>query len=363
MQLLTPATKKREAAHKPFRVLMVTGAYPTPQRPHWATFCKSQVNALREAGLTVDVLQPRPGPSPLRYLSAAVEVFFASLSNKYDVIQGNYGLWCLVSRLQWTTTVVASYWGDDILGTVTSNGTHSAKGNFVVALSRKLCYLCAAVFVQSEQMKERTGGPQHKVHIIPTGIDFNQFQPVPRATMRATLGWQPDRYYVLFANNPDIPVKNFALAQAAVEQVRASGKDIELVIANGLPHDTVVQYMNASNALLLSSHAEGSPNVVKEAMACNVPVVATNVGDVAAVIGRTEGCTVCTPNSVTEMAQGIEVALAHTERTTGRQDIQYLDNTVIAQQILAVYEQITGRQLLPPAPGRAVQKDTTYANK
>ena len=98
-------------------------------------------------------------------------------------------------------------------------------------------------------------------------------------------------------------------------------------------------------------------------MACNVPVVATNVGDVAAVIGRTEGCTVCTPNSVAEMAQGIEVALAHIERTTGRQDIQYLDNTVIAQQILAVYEQITGRQLLPPASGRAIQKDTTYANK
>jgi Glycosyltransferase len=362
-KLLTSGTKRRAAAHKPLRVLMVTGAYPTSQRPHWATFCKSQVNALRAAGIQVDVLQPRPGPAPLRYITAAVQVFLTSFSGKYDIIQGNYGLWCLVSRLQWTTAVVASYWGDDILGTITSNGKYSAKSNFVAVISRKLCYICNAIFVQSAQMKERAGGPQRKIHIIPTGIDFQQFQPVAREEMRKQLGWQQERYYVLFANNPRIPVKNFALAQAAVEQVQTAGKDIALVIANGLPHDTVMQYINASNALILSSHAEGSPNVVKEAMACNVPVVATDVGDVAAVIGRTAGCTVCTPGSIAEMARGITIVLAHTGRTSGRQDIRHLDNTVIAQQIIAVYEQITGRQLHQSVPDETVQEDSTYAHK
>ena len=82
---------------------------------------------------------------------------------------------------------------------------------------------------------------------------------------------------VLFANDPAIPRKNFALAQTAIERLRAKGISAELVIANGLPQTTVVQYINASNVLLLPSLIEGSPNIVKESMACNVPVVARRI--------------------------------------------------------------------------------------
>src|SRR5947209_15669576 len=93
----------------------------------------------------------------------------------------------------------------------------------------------------------------------------------------------------------------------------------ELKVASGLPQTAVVQYINASNALILPSVAEGSPNVVREAMACNVPVVATNVGDVAVVVAHTEGCSVC-PHDADALADGLEKALLHTERTTGRAD-------------------------------------------
>jgi teichuronic acid biosynthesis glycosyltransferase TuaC len=331
---------------KPFRVLMVTGIYPTEQRPHAGTFVKTQVDSLIEAGLEVEVLHPNIGqPTRWRYASTSVQIWRKAFSGRYNVINGQYGLWCLICRLQWTTPVVAAYLGDDILGTIKTDGGYSFKGNLVAFLSRQLCYWVEAVIVKSEQMKQVAKGPQKKIFVIPDGINFEQFHPVGRAEVRAELGWEQDKYYVLFGNNPHIPVKNFALAQAAVERVRAKGIDIELVVASGLSHATVVQYMNASNALILSSHAEGSPNVVKEAMACNVPVVATDVGDVRAVIARTQGCTVCTPNNVEEMAAGIEVALAHTERTTGRQDTQHLSSNVIAQQIMRVYEQATGIQI------------------
>ncbi len=359
------------AIQKPFRVLVVTGVYPTPQIPHKGTFVKSQVDSLIAAGLDIDVLLPRPGPSPLRYARAFAQVFLSSLSRRYDVIHGQYGLWCLVARLQWTTPVVASYWGDDVLGTFTADGGHSSKGNFVTKVSRGLSYLVGAVIVKSEQMKKVLRGAQHKVFVIPNGVDFAQFRPVPRTEVRATLGWDQQRYYVLFANNPAIPVKNYALAQAAVELVREKGKDVELVVANGLPHATVTQYMNACNALILSSRAEGSPNVVKEAMACNVPVVATDVGDVAAVIGHTEGCSVCAQNAE-ELAAGLEKALAHTERTTGREDMRHLDSAVIAQKVIAVYELATGkgvnvanaeqRQQGPEAPGNSI-KEEMYAKE
>src|SRR5581483_95626 len=148
--------------------------------------------------------------------------------------------------------------------------------------------------------------------VIPDGINFELFYPIPREEARARLGWDRDRNYVVFANNPAIAVKNFALAEAALARLRERGIEAELVVANGLPQEKVVHYINASNALILPSIAEGSPNVVKEAMACNVPVVATNVGDVAQVLAHTDGCSVC-PRDADDLANGLEKALRKQE--------------------------------------------------
>jgi hypothetical protein len=95
--------------------------------------------------------------------------------------------------------------------------------------------------------------------------------------------------------------------------------------------------MNASNTLILSSLAEGSPNVVKETMACNVPVVATDVGDVSEVIGQTKGCKVCVFDA-DALATALEEAIRHTEPTSGRSDIAHLDRRIVARQVIEVYE-------------------------
>lgn len=324
---------------KPLRILMVTGAYPTEQHPHSGTFIKSQVDSLLAAGLEVEVVHPRPGPTPLRYALAILSVFLKTLAGHFDVVHGHYGLWCLVACMQWTTPVVASFLGDDLLGTVTADGSYSKKSKAVVCISRWLCQRVDAVIVKSEQMKKSASGPQDSVFVIPNGVNFEQFFPIPRAEARATLGWDPARYYILFGNNPEIPVKNFPLAKAAVEQLRTRGIDAELVVANGLPQTKVLLYMNASNALLLPSIAEGSSNIVKETMACNVPVVATNVGDVSHVIGRTAGCGAC-PHDFSALAEGLERAILHTAPTTGRADIGYLASAVVAKRVIEVYEQV-----------------------
>lgn len=334
----------QDKPQKPLRVLMVTGVYPTVECPHAGTFIKSQVDSLRAAGLEVEVLHPKPGPSWLRYSVAAIQVFCKTLTKRFDIVHGHYGLWCLLARLQWTTPVIASYLGDDVLGTVTIDGTYSSKGRFVAAISHKLCYLVDAVIVKSEQMKQKIRTSQQKIFVIPNGVNFSQFHPIPRSEARTVLGWDQDRYYVLFGNNPNIPVKNFALAHASIEILRAKGIDVELVVATGLPHDSIVKYINASNALILSSKAEGSPNIVKETMACNIPVVATDVGDVASVIGHTEGCSVCTHNAE-DLANALQRALEHKGPTTGRQDIHHLDSATIAQRVIAVYQQAINKNV------------------
>ncbi len=337
----TKTNPKPQTTKKSFRVLMVTGIYPTEQRPHSGTFVKTQVDSLVAAGLEVEVIHPKPGPVPLRYVTAATQVFLKTLTGRFDVVHGHYGLWCLAARMQWTTPVVAAYLGDDLLGTVTTGGGYSKKSLLVVHISRWLCHLVDAVTVKTEQMKRAASGDS--IFVIPDGINFELFHPMPRAEVRATLGWDQERYYVLFGNNPQIPVKNFPLAQAAIECLRNRGLDVELVVANGFLQTTVAQYISACNAVVLPSFAEGSPNIVKEAMACNVPVVATEVGDVSELLGRTAGCSV-SPYDSEAFAAALEKAFQHTEPTTGRTDIAYADSSVIAGRIIEVYAQIVSRK-------------------
>lgn len=334
---------KRQITKKPFRVLMVTGVYPTERIPHSGTFIKSQVESLIAAGLEVEVLHPKPGPAPIRYIVATLQVFLKTLTGRFDVVHGHYGLWCLAGRMQWTTPVVASFLGDDLLGTITADGGYSKKAAFVAYISRWLCRRVDAIIVKSEGMKKAASGPKDKIFIIPNGVDFELFRPIPRPEARTLLGWNQDRNYILFGNDPRIPVKNFSLAQAAIERLRSRGISVELVIANGLPQTQVVQFMNASNALILSSLVEGSPNIVKEAMACNIPVVSTDVGDVSQVIGHTKGCAVC-PHDSDALAAALEQVLQHTEPTTGRTDIVHLDRMVVAKQVIAVYEKATSKK-------------------
>lgn len=324
------------------RILMVTGIYPTDTRPHSGTFIKSQVDSLIEAGLDVEVIHPKPGPATLRYVVATVQVFRKTLKGQVDIVHGHYGLWCLASCVQWTTPVVASFLGDDLLGTPTTDGKLSKKSLLVMQISRWLSHRVSAVITKSEEMKY--AARQQESFVIPNGVDFALFRPLSRTGIRKILGWEQDRFYVLFANDPGIPRKNYALAQAAIKKLQTRGINVELVVANGLPQATVVQYMNACNVLVLPSLSEGSPNIVKETMACNVPVVATDVGDVAAVIGHTAGCTVC-PFDSDAIAIALEKAIQHTEPTTGREDIQHLDRRLVAKQVIAVYEQVLRQEI------------------
>src|SRR5947209_8993077 len=143
-----------QTTKKPYRVLLVTGIYPTEQAPHKGTFIKSQVDSLIAEGLEVEVIHPGPGPLPLRYASAIGQVFLRTLTRRFDIVHGHYGQWCLFARMQWTTPVVASFMGDDLLGTVTADARYSKKSEFVVRISQWLCRQVDAAIVKSDGMQK-----------------------------------------------------------------------------------------------------------------------------------------------------------------------------------------------------------------
>lgn len=325
------------------RILIVTGIYPTKQRPHSGTFIKTVVDALVAEGHEVEIVHPKPGPASLRYMLAAIQVFLKTLTGKFDIVDGHFGLWGLAARLQWTTPVVVNFHGSDLLGQPLDEKTFTKKSLFVIRISRWLCRHVDAVIVKSEQMRKiaLAGKNQllrERVHIVPTCVDFNLFHPLVRAEARDALGWEQEKYYVLFGNDPHLPRKNFPLAQTAIERLRTKGIAAELVVACGLAQTELVKYITASNALILTSFSEASPTGVKEAMACNVPVVAVEAGDVDQVISQTKGCAVC-PRNPDALADALQEALLHSEPTTGRADIADKVSSIVVKQILAIYEQ------------------------
>jgi len=162
---------------------------------------------------------------------------------------------------------------------------------------------------------------------------------MPREEARHALGLASDRRLVLFAAIVR-PEKRLDIVQGAVELLRRTDPQVELVLATDQPHERMPLYMNASDVLALASDSEGSPVVIKEAMACNLPIVSVDVGDVAQVIGSTEGCYLCERDPA-DMASKLRLVLGRGQRTTGRQDIQHLSLDKTVEDVLQVYAGLT----------------------
>jgi glycosyltransferase involved in cell wall biosynthesis len=185
---------------------------------------------------------------------------------------------------------------------------------------------------------------QSKIKIIPNGIDLERFRPLDRHECRKRLGWHPDIFHVLFPSNSGDPVKRPELAHAAVACLRSMGVRSEVHHLCGIPNTEVPVWLNASNVVLLTSLHEGSPNVVKEALACDLPVVSVDVGDVRERIDGIEGCYISSPDP-NELAAKLSLVRSGIRRVSGRPHVQGLSLEHIAMHLSALY-----REALESAP-------------
>jgi teichuronic acid biosynthesis glycosyltransferase TuaC len=332
-------------------VLVATAMYPTPENPAFGSFVRTQVEALRGAGVGVDVMVLQGRPRKLIYPRGVVQLRRRLAGPPVSLVHAHYGYVGIVARTQWRVPVVVTYHGDDLLGTIGANGRTRLLSRGTAAASRLLARLVDAVIVQSEQMASRI--PHPHVHVIPHEVDLETFRPTEPARARALLGLDPGKRYLLFAANPGIPVKRFPLAQAAAARLAGPDRSVELLVVYRETQERLALYMSACDALVFPSYQEGSPNIVKQAMACNLPIVATDVGDVRQVVGATAGCHVCRPDAA-EFAERLGEVLRRRERTDGRARVAHLDCRSTAERIIAVYEQtVRRRQPAPSQRGRA----------
>jgi glycosyltransferase involved in cell wall biosynthesis len=173
-----------------------------------------------------------------------------------------------------------------------------------------------------------------RAFVIPNGVDTERFRPISKIEAREKIGYPVGKRLIVFISSPNRPEKNIELAWKAIKSLK--NKNIELLHVYDIPNEKIPFYLNAADALLLTSRWEGSANVVKEAMACNCPIVSTNVGDVKWVLGQTEGCYI-TKSDFTDIVEKINFALNFNNRTQGRNRLSEIDSKTIASKIIALY--------------------------
>ena len=303
------------------RVLVVTNMYPDAQNPDFGTFVYEQVEGLQARGLNVDVLVVGGKRRKLSYVDGTRRFRRQLRAHRYDLVHAHYVFSGIVARLQKSCPLLVSFHGAaEMVG-------------WVGALCRALAPLADAVTVTSQEHKAQLG--RRDAHVLPCGVDLDLFVPMTQEKARQLLGLPLDGRLVLFVGIVR-PEKRLDVIEAAVEILKDEDAGVELMVVTGAPHERIPLYMNACDVLALASDYEGSPVVIKEAMACNLPVVSVDVGDVARVIESTEGCYVCRRDPA-DMAQKLAMALASGQRTDGRRAVQHLALNATLENLLRIY--------------------------
>jgi len=323
------------------KVLIVTALWPTAENPAFGSFVRSQVLSLQRTGVDVELLILNGRYRKLIYPKGVFQLRERLANSSVDLVHAHYGYVGMVARTQAKAPVIVTYHGDDVLGTINERGDKTGFSKFTAALGKTLGQVVDAVIVQSQEMADQF--KHSNVHIIPHEVDLDVFRPEDRDRARTSLGLDLHKKYVLFASNPRIPVKRFTLAKTAVERLKNEDPSVELLVVYKEPQPRLALYMSACDALVFPSYQEGSPNIVKQAMACGLPIVATDVGDIQGVIGNTDGCYVCNPQ-VDEFVRRLRQILDSQPRTNGREHVRHLDGPNVARRVIHVYEETLRRR-------------------
>jgi teichuronic acid biosynthesis glycosyltransferase TuaC len=322
------------------KVLFVTNMWPDEERPWYGAFVKSQADSLEALGVDIDVFPIKGYAGRSAYAGAAARAAGLNTRRNYDVVHAHYGHSGVVARLDLRAPLIVSYCGDDLLGTRKANGSVSARSRAEAAVFRQLARVSAATITKSEEMEAALPARTRvRNHVIPNGVDLDRFRRIDRDEARSRLGWDLSERTVLFLANPAIATKNYPLAAATCERLAESRPGVRLRVAHDFAPGDVPLLLSAADALLFTSVSEGSPNVVKEAMAAELPVVSTPVGDVPERLRGIRGCHVREPE-VEALAGALADALMHGRVPEARAAVGRLSSEAVALRIRDLYETV-----------------------
>lgn len=286
-------------------------------------FIADQAAALNQLGISTDFFLIK-GKGIHGYLNNRYALMKAIRSKQYDLIHAHYGLSGLLAILQRKLPVVVTFHGSDV----------AVRFNYLLSLltSRLSAFNIVVIgdFVKKMRLKR-------KYAVVPCGVDLSVFKPIPKNLARSSMQLDPDEKIVLFSSRFNNPVKNYPLAKSAVEKLNG----VRLMeLANFNREETSV-LMNAADVLLVTSHRETGPLVTKEALACNLPVVSTRVGDLTAMLPLIPGLYI-TEFDADDISDKLKLALSKQGSLDSRSQIFPYSNQLIAEKIRSVYHHVLG---------------------
>lgn len=289
-------------------------------------FVLEQSNSLADLGNEIEHLLIRSKGingylKSLPILKNNIETF------KPDIIHAHYGLSGLLAVLQKKIPVVITFHNGEILSP------------FVNLLSSLAAMFCNYRIYVAQHIKNKMYfRPKKDFLILPCGIDLDQSIVIEKNKATKCLNLNSNKINILFGGAFSNKRKNYKLALEAIALIDLP-KDINLIELKNYNREEVTKLLNACDIALLTSKSEGSPQFIKEAMACNCPIVSTDVGDIKYLIGNTEGCYLTT-SEPQDIANKIKLAINFGKRTNGRKNILDFDNKIIAGKIIEVYKRV-----------------------
>ena len=288
-------------------------------------FISEQADSLASMGVSIDwfFIEQK---GIIGYLKMIPKFLKKNKSSQPDVIHAHYGLCGLVANMQRKTPVVTTYPGSDI-------NTSYVRFFSILSmwLSRK------NIFMGDRQLKKvEKWGNREKNLIIPYGIDLGSFYAKSKEEARKILGFTNEQKIALFAGRFSREVKNAPLAFSAVNLIK--GLELHELTGN-YSREEMCTLMNAVDVSLMTSFSEGSPQFIKETLACGCPVVSVDVGDVKDVIAGVENCYIAERNPQ-DIAGKIELVLQKNKRINGKVIVEKFDINIIARKLMSCYTQV-----------------------
>lgn len=280
-------------------LIICSHRYYAPYTDYVAPFIYEQMQGLKKLGCDFRICFVKGGGLK-SYWHAWKNLRKMIDEYKPNLVHAHYGLCCMIANLQRRVPVVSTYHGSDI-----NNSKTRWISKIAIRLSQR------NIFV-SERLMSLIKRPQRAI-VVPCSVDTTTFYPMDKMECRKQLGMDLEKKYILFSKEFADTVKNYPLAKQAVEKYNPQAELLEFY---GYAREQVSLLYNAVDLGLMTSFTEGSPQFVKEAVACGCPVVSTDVGDVREVIDGVSNCYLST-YEVDDVVNGMQKALAvgHLQKT------------------------------------------------
>lgn len=297
------------------------------------------VEPLREQG--VEVVPFYMGDikrRPIAFLKALPA--YRQQARSCDLVHAQYGSMCGLLSLVFPGKKILSLRGSDWYRIINGGARLSLHSFLARVMTRISLPFYDCVVVMSRRMQRDIGRISGVLRVIPDGIDLSHFHPMDKRAARRQLGWHEDGACVLFISAvKDNPIKRLFLAQAAIDIVKTHRPDVTLVVAQQVDHAKMPLYVNSCDALLCTSTHEGWPNSIKEALACNVPFVSTDVSDLYDIALKEPSCHVVIDDA-RAIARALDGVLSLPEAPALRRHVEPMDVRQCAGQLKALYQEM-----------------------